>query len=290
MLVEQRELLQHLPSVHSSRQHSELVVHVPPDATHGPLHLRLLQMPTPTGGPQQKMSPEHWSPGDPQQRPLSPQLPLQQSSSPAEQKLPSERHAPQVPLSTPNVLQILLQHALSAVQLPPSNTHATQVQLERSNFCPEGQVVETQLPPHSVVPVGHWHIPLTHTRPSGQQVTLVSVVQTRASGQHVPSTQVVSPVWQQATLVPVPQGVLPAGHAAHVPLTQLPLQHSSPEQEPPIDRHVAHLPFVSQRSPLQQSVSTEQSPPLDSHAGPHTPFKHRSPCAQQVRVVPEPQS
>jgi hypothetical protein len=99
----------------------------------------------------------------------------------------------------------------------------------------------------------------------------VPMVQTRASGQHVPSTQVVSPVWQQATLVPVPQGVLPAGHAAHVPLTQLPLQQSSPaSQEPPIDRHVAHLPFVSQRSPLQQSVSTEQSPPLVAQQFPFT--------------------
>jgi hypothetical protein len=111
MLVEQLKLLQHIPSVQTSRQHSELVVHVPPDATHGPLHLRLLQMPTPTGGPQQKMSPKHWSPGDPQQRPFT-QLPLQQSSSPAEQKLPFERHVPHLAALaiTPNVLQILLQH------------------------------------------------------------------------------------------------------------------------------------------------------------------------------------
>jgi hypothetical protein len=63
------------------------------------------------GGPQQKMSPKHWAPGDPQQRPLT-QLPLQQSSSPAEQKLPFERHVPHLAALaiTPNVLQILLQH------------------------------------------------------------------------------------------------------------------------------------------------------------------------------------
>jgi hypothetical protein len=79
------------------------------------------------------MSPEQLSPRDPQQRPLT-QLPLQQSSSLAEQKLPFERHAPQVPLITPNVLQILLQHALSAVQLPPFDTHSTHMQLEGSNL------------------------------------------------------------------------------------------------------------------------------------------------------------
>jgi hypothetical protein len=81
------------------------------------------------------MLPEQLSPGFPQQRPLT-QLPLQQgrSSSPAEQKLPFERHAPQVPLITPNVLQILLQHALSAAQLPPSDTHATHMHVEGSNL------------------------------------------------------------------------------------------------------------------------------------------------------------
>jgi hypothetical protein len=81
------------------------------------------------------MLPEQLSPGFPQQRPLT-QLPLQQgrSSSSAEQKLPFERHAPQVPLITPNVLQILLQHALSAAQLPPSDTHATHMHVEGSNL------------------------------------------------------------------------------------------------------------------------------------------------------------
>jgi hypothetical protein len=57
------------------------------------------------------MSPEQLSPGFPQQRPFT-QLPLQQSSSPAEQKLPFERHVPHLAALaiTPNVLQILLQH------------------------------------------------------------------------------------------------------------------------------------------------------------------------------------
>src|SRR5215218_2178329 len=60
------------------------------------------------------------------------------------------------------------------------------------------------------------------------------MVQTRALGQHVPFTQV-APVWQHW----VSHGVVPAGHAAHVPLTQLPLQQSvSPEQSPPFCRHI----------------------------------------------------
>jgi hypothetical protein len=62
----------------------------------------------------------------------------------------------------------------------------------------------------------------------------VPMVQTRALGQHVPFTQV-APVWQHW----VSHGVVPAGHAAHVPLTQLPLQQSvSPEQSPPFCRHI----------------------------------------------------
>jgi hypothetical protein len=49
----------------------------------------------------------------------------------------------------------------------------------------------------------------------------------------VPFTQV-APVWQHW----VPQGVVPDGHWAHVPLTQLPLQHSLPVvQEVPFGRH-----------------------------------------------------
>src|SRR5215208_2524723 len=78
------------------------------------------------------------------------------------------------------------------------------------------------------------HAPSPHSWPSGQQVTLVPMVQTRALGQHVPFTQV-APVWQHW----VSHGVVPAGHAAHVPLTQLPLQQSvSPEQSPPFCRHI----------------------------------------------------
>jgi hypothetical protein len=235
------------------------------------------------------MSPEQLAPRDPQHLPatLSPQLPLQQSSS-ASQKLPSERHVPQVPMSSPYVLQILLQHSLSALQLAPSDTQSTQVQLEGSNFCPEGQVVETQLPPHSVVPVGHWHTPLTHTRPSGQQVTLVPVPQTRASGQHVPLTQV-SPVGQHPVpqgVVPLvqshsqveglrvrpdgqlvtqlpPQGVVPDGQAAHVPLTQLLLQHSS---------------------------WLVQDTPFGVHGWLQTPAPHSCPSGQQVTLVPVPQT
>lgn len=46
VLPPQLKLLQHLPFVQTSPQHSELVVHVPPDDTHGPLHLPpLRQMP-----------------------------------------------------------------------------------------------------------------------------------------------------------------------------------------------------------------------------------------------------
>jgi hypothetical protein len=192
--------MQHLPPPEQNppRQHCVLAVQEPPGDTHGGPQVPPAQLLL-----QQKESPSQWAPIDPQQVPLT-QLPLQQSS-PAAQELRSERHVPQVPMITPAVLQILLQHSLSALQLAPSDTHATQVQLEGSNFCPKGQAVETQLPPQISVPVGHWHTPLTHTRPSGQQVTLVPVSQTRASGQHVPFTQVVSPVWQQATLVPVPQ-------------------------------------------------------------------------------------
>jgi hypothetical protein len=107
VLPPQEVLLQHLPFVQTSPQHSELVVHVPPDDTHGPLQmLPRRQMPL-----QHLMLASQKSPGFPQQRPLT-QLPLQQSSSPAEQKLPSVRHAPQVarPSNIPNVLQILLQH------------------------------------------------------------------------------------------------------------------------------------------------------------------------------------
>jgi hypothetical protein len=51
--------------------------------------------------------------------------------------------------------------------------------------------------------------------------------------QHVPSTQV-APVWQHW----VPQGSVPDGHWAHLPLTQLPLQHSLPVvQEVSFGRH-----------------------------------------------------
>jgi hypothetical protein len=107
VLPPQEVLLQHLPSVQTSPQHSELVVHVPPDDTHGPLQmLPRRQMPL-----QHLMLASQKSPGFPQQRPLT-QLPLQQSSSPAEQKLPFERHVPHLAALaiTPNVLQILLQH------------------------------------------------------------------------------------------------------------------------------------------------------------------------------------
>jgi hypothetical protein len=62
--------------------------------------------------------------------------------------------------------------------------------------------------------------PSAHSCPEGQQVRLVPVPQTCALGQHVPLTQV-APVWQHS----VPQGVVSDGQAAHMLLTQLPLQH-----------------------------------------------------------------
>jgi hypothetical protein len=64
--------------------------------------------------------------------------------------------------------------------------------------------------------------------------------------------------------VPTPQ--LMVGHT-HWPLEQLPLQHGSPAaQEPPFDRHVAHLP-LSQRSPLQHCSSLVQCLPLRLQPG-----------------------
>jgi hypothetical protein len=127
-----------------------------------------------------------------------------------------------------------------------------------------------------VVPVGHWHTPLTHTRPSGQQVLLVPVPQTRASGQHVPLTQV-APVWQHwvpqtcafgqhvslTQVAPVwqhwvPQGVVPDGQGTHWPLTQLRLQHSL--------------------SALQDTLFEVQ----------HTPATHSCPSGQQLALVPVP--
>jgi hypothetical protein len=62
--------------------------------------------------------------------------------------------------------------------------------------------------------------PSAHSCPEGQQVRLVPVPQTCALGQHVPLTQV-APVWQHS----VPQGVVSDGQAAHLPPSQLPLQH-----------------------------------------------------------------
>jgi hypothetical protein len=69
------------------------------------------------------------------------------------------------------------------------------------------------------------HEPFTQIDPTDpgcvwQQVALVPVPHTFAVGQHVPLTQL-APVWQHW----VSQGVLPDGHWAHVPFTQLPLQH-----------------------------------------------------------------
>ena len=104
-----------------------------------------------------------------------------------------------------------------------------------------------------MVPVGHWHTPLTHTRPSGQQVLLVPVPQTCAFGQHVSLTQV-APVWQHW----VPQGVVPDGQGTHWPLTQLRLQHSL--------------------SALQDTLFEVQ----------HTPATHSCPSGQQLALVPVP--
>jgi hypothetical protein len=50
------------------------------------------------------------------------------------QELRFERHVPQVPMTNPAILQILLQHSLSTMQLAPVDVHATQVQLEGSNL------------------------------------------------------------------------------------------------------------------------------------------------------------
>ena len=163
---------------------------------------------------------------------------------------PVDRHEAQVPL-----LQMRLQHCSSAVQ---------------------DTLFELQ------------HTPATHPCPSEQQVTLVPEPQTRALGQHVPFTQV-SAVWQHPVpqgVVPLvqshsqveglrvrpdgqlvtqlpPQSVLPAGQAAHVPLTQLLLQHSS---------------WLVQESPF------------GVHGWLQPPAPHCCPSGQQVTLVPEPQT
>jgi hypothetical protein len=132
------------------------------------------------------------------------------------------------------------------------------------------------------------HAPSPHSWPSGQQVTLVPMVQTRALGQHVPFTQVSAVVWQHWVpqgVVPLvhshsqlalrvrpdgqlvtqlpPQSVLPDGQAEHVPLTQLSLQHSS------------WLVHIS---------------PFARHGWLQTPSPHSCPSGQQVTLVPVPQT
>jgi hypothetical protein len=115
-------------------QHCVLSVQESPGCAHGGPQVRAPGLPAQLLL-QQEASPSQRSPIDPQHLPatLSPQLPLQHSSS-AKQELRFVRHVPQVPMNSPNILQKLLQHSLSAMQLAPVDVHATQVQLEGSNL------------------------------------------------------------------------------------------------------------------------------------------------------------
>ena len=163
--------------------------------------------------------------------------------------------------------QLLLQHSSWLVQDTPFGVHGW-LQTPSPHSCPSGQQV-TLVPvpqtralgqhvlPISVVPLGHSHRQVseltdppsqpTHCSPHGkvpgsshwhnpstqlcasplQQMAKAPVPQTFAVGQQAIPCKQVSSDGQQATLVPVPQGVLLAGQAPHLPLlsSQLPLQH-----------------------------------------------------------------
>ena len=139
------------------------------------------------------------------------------------QEPPFLRHEPQVPLLQVPLLQMPLQHWVPQDVVPDGQgAHALLTQLALQHSLPA-----VQEPPFEMQ---HSSSSFEHTCPSGQQVALMPVPHTCASGQHVPSTQV-APVWQHW----VPQGSVPAGHWAHVPLTQMPLRHGVPPglQVPP---------------------------------------------------------
>jgi hypothetical protein len=134
-LQESLSSMQHLPPGQIPPwQHCVLEVQESPGCAHGGPQVRAGPLPAQLLL-QQEASPSQRSPIDPQHLPatLSPQLPLQHSSS-AKQELRFVRHVPQVPMNSPNILQKLVQHSLSAMQLAPVDVHATQVQLEGSNL------------------------------------------------------------------------------------------------------------------------------------------------------------
>ena len=147
VLVSQNSLSprQHLPPEHKTSaptraQHCVLSVQESPGCAHGGPQVRAGMLPAQLLL-QHSLSPPQRSPSDPQHLPLT-QLPLQQSSSAAEQELKFVRHVPQVPMRNPAILQILLQHSLSALQVPPFGWHIGVVEVVLVEVEVVGVVVE----------------------------------------------------------------------------------------------------------------------------------------------------
>src|SRR5215207_5429100 len=70
-----------------------------------------------------------------------------------------------------------LLHALGGASGSTGSVHRQQpnppcshAQISWLKNCPSGQLSDTHAPPHSVVPLGHWHTPPTHCSPSSQRL------------------------------------------------------------------------------------------------------------------------